>query len=152
MLRVGDDSVAAAVFRAGLGLGGGGRLRRPVGVDAELLGQVHVASFGRGLAGAAEPGQTLERRQVEEALTAEKYTMKRQQRRRRGGGAEVETDLTDMLIIKHATSESAEEPLRARRHVSAQVNRNRCHMHEGIQHKTQHDETLKESAEDGLKS
>ena len=67
-LGVGDDLIGGAVFWAGLGFGGGGRLRRPVGVHAELLGQMHVARFGRHLARAAETGQTFPRPEVNAPL------------------------------------------------------------------------------------
>ena len=57
MLRAADHRVV--LLRTGLGFGGGGGPRGPVGVHAELLGQVHVAGLGGRVALATEPRETL---------------------------------------------------------------------------------------------
>lgn len=58
MLVVGYDIIDRAVFRAGLGLCGGGRLWGPVWVQTQFLGKMPVSSFGRRLAW-TQPEQTL---------------------------------------------------------------------------------------------
>lgn len=68
VLRVDPQLVGGAVFWAGLGLSGSGWLWRPVGVPAELLGEVHVASFGCHLPGATHPAQKSVRAQVNAPL------------------------------------------------------------------------------------
>ena len=57
VLRATDHPVV--LLGTGLGLGGGGGPRGPVRVHAELLGQVHVASLGGGVALATEPREAL---------------------------------------------------------------------------------------------
>ena len=42
----------------GFGFGGGGGFGGPVGVHAELLGQVHVEGLGHGAPSTAQPAQT----------------------------------------------------------------------------------------------
>lgn len=59
MLGVDYDLIGRAIFWAWLGFSGSGGLWRPVRVHTELLGKVHVASFGSHLAGATLAGQTL---------------------------------------------------------------------------------------------
>lgn len=67
VLGVDHDLIVGAFFRAGLGFSGGGWLWRPVGINTELLGQMHVAGL-RHLAWAAHPGETLECLQVNAPL------------------------------------------------------------------------------------
>lgn len=54
MLGIDRDLMRGAILWVGLGFGGGGWFWGPVGVHAELLGQMHIASFGCFLAKAAE--------------------------------------------------------------------------------------------------
>lgn len=64
MLGVDHDLIGGTIFWAGLGFSSGGWLWWPVGVNTELLGEMHVASLGCHLAWTAHPGQTLVRPQV----------------------------------------------------------------------------------------
>lgn len=64
VLGVAHDLVGGAVFwgvagRRGIGFSGGGGFGGPVGVHAQLLGQVHVECLGYLPLPAAQPRQTL---------------------------------------------------------------------------------------------
>lgn len=59
LLAVNHYLIAGSIFWAGLGFGGRGWLWGPVRVNAEFLGQTHVAGLGCHLMSTAKPGQTL---------------------------------------------------------------------------------------------
>lgn len=46
VLGIDCDLMRGAILWVGLGFSGGGWFWGPVGVKAELLGQMHIASFG----------------------------------------------------------------------------------------------------------
>lgn len=87
VLGWGNDLVRAILrSRRGLGLCGGFGLWGPVRVNAELLGQVHVARFGHLPPPATQQRNTPLAPQVNTALQRQIDRQRHQPRRRGGGG------------------------------------------------------------------